>query len=191
MRVRGTRPWQPLGCGLAGPLGLGSARDSGEDGVGVAIPWRGGWSTPLTLRIPRCATPGKPWTVKAPVLMAWRTTRRSCVSSAEGGSSHIEVGVSSSEARLPWIMATWGEGHLGRPMARKPPSARGCFRCRGGDLERVGRRAARAPGPGSKARTQAPSLAWQHLRKPSAAQSALGLPCPTPHIATAGPMSPR
>ena len=47
-------------CGLAGPPGLGSARDSGEEGVGVAIPWRGGWPTPLTLRIPRCATPGNP-----------------------------------------------------------------------------------------------------------------------------------
>ena len=108
--------------------GLSSATESGDEGRGVMHPCRGGWSRPPTRRDPLCLAPGRHSTAKAPLHMARRTTKRSCVSSGVGGSNQTVVGTSPSVARLPCIMATCGFRHPGDCMLRKPPTpwARWC-----------------------------------------------------------------
>ena len=172
-------------------LGLGSATESGVEGTGVAHPCLGGASTPLTLREPLEAAPGKPPGANTPDLMAWRTTKRSCTSSWFGGSIQMVVGTSPSLARLPWVMATWGVGHLGGRASRIPPRLPFSLRGRGGDLDLRLPRCSNVLSSCPAGALQAPSLAWQHLRNPSAAHVPLRSVGPKPPKAAAGPNNPK
>ena len=101
------------------------------------------------------------------------------------------VGTSPSLARLPWVMATWGVGHLGGPRVKDPAAASEIPPKEGGDLDLWLSRCSHALPPWYAGAPQAPSLAWQHLRNPSAAQVPLRSVGPKPPKAAAGPSKPK